>query len=108
MTNQGWSIGAVFEYDYFWKGEQKSHLSDVDNSYSDLENTQKKGYGLKGSLKLTKHAEKIDFVIEPFIRYWNIERSDMTALRYTDIVIGYGYEPKNTTVESGVNFSAKF
>jgi len=78
--DNGWSLGLAVEYDYFWKGIQKSHLSDVDASISDMENDQNDGYGLRGSIKLQKKSEKIDFVIEPFIRYWDIEKSEVSAI----------------------------
>lgn len=65
----GWSFGATVEYDIFWWGKQISHLSDAIPGLNDPENRQKKGYGARGSIKFQKKDEKIDFVIEPYIRY---------------------------------------
>ena len=99
----GWSFGATIEYDLFLWGQQNSHLSDFDPIYPDIENDQSSGYGLRGSIKFQKHAPKIgpniDFIIEPFIRYWDIDKSDE--------VLG-GYEPANKTWEYGIQLIWRF
>lgn len=93
----GWSFGATAEFDLFLWGEQNSHLSDV--GFVDIENEQDSGYGLRGSVRFQKHGEKTDFIIEPFIRYWDIDKSD--------VVLGY-YEPENETLEYGIQFIWRF
>jgi hypothetical protein len=105
---KGWSLGATIEYDIFWQGIQRSHLSNVDSALNDQKNKQKKGYGLRGSIKLKKQGDKIGFVMEPFIRYWNIDDSEITALSYDDTLIGYGYEPKNNSTEIGCKVGMTF
>lgn len=104
----GWSVGAMLEYDIFWRGKQISHLSDVSPGLGDVENDQNKGYGIRGSVKFQKKGEKLDFVIAPFIRYWNIEKSENADITYYGTYIGYGYEPKNNSTEFGIKFAAKF
>ncbi len=104
----GWSVGAILEYDIFWWGKQISHLSDLDPGLNDTENDQDKGYGWRGSIKLQKNGKEIDFVIEPFIRYWNIKKSKDADITYYGTYIGYGYEPKNNSTEFGIKFAAKF
>lgn len=103
-----WSVGAALEYDLFWRGWQKSHLSDVSLGYNDLENTQKNGYGLRASVKCQKELGSIDLVIEPFIRYWNIKQSDTASITFTGVIMGYGYEPKNNSTEYGLKIGMKF
>ena len=103
-----WAIGANLEYDLFVIGHQISHLSDVDPSLNDLDNKQNNGYGLRGSVKLIKQTESIDFVFEPFFRYWNIGKSDDANLTDEDVIVGYGYEPKNNSTEYGLKLAAKF
>lgn len=103
-----WSIGATAEYDIFWWGLQKSHLSDTSLALNDIENDQDKGYGIRGSIKLLKKCEKLNFVIEPFIRYWNIKKSKETVITYSGTIIGYGYEPKNNSIEIGCKLAVKF
>lgn len=104
----GWSIGVTLEYDYFWKGIQESHLSDVDPGLNNLENDQDDGYGLRGSIKFQKKVERLDYVIEPFVRYWDIKQSDNADITYYGTYIGYGYEPKNNSTEFGIKFALKF
>lgn len=106
--DEGWSIGATLEYDIFWKGIQKSHLSDTGLGLNDVENNQNKGFGIRGSIKLLKKAEKFDVVVEPFIRYWNIKKSEETPITYSGTIIGYGYEPKNNSTEIGCKLAIKF
>ena len=103
-----WSIGATAEFDIFWWGRQKSNLSDAGLGYADLRNKQASGYGLRGSLKLTKKSEGFDFVLEPFIRYWHIDRSNVNEVFKVGTIWGYGWEPKNETTEIGVKLAIKF
>lgn len=104
----GWSFGAIAEYNIFWWGKQISHLSDVDPGFNDLKNRQNNGYGIRGSIKLQKKVEKLDFVIEPFIRYWNIKKSKDADITYYGTYVGYGYEPKNNSTEFGIMLSVMF
>ena len=99
----GWSVGTMLEYNYFWKGIQKSHLSNVPGYY-DIENNQDEGYGFRGYIKVRNKGEKLDFVIEPFIRYWNIKDSKTT----TDPTGTTWIEPKNNSTEFGIKFALKF
>ena len=107
LTN-GWSVGLTVEYDHFWKGVQRSHLSDTGLGLNDVENDQKKGYGCRGSVKFLKKDKNMDFVIEPFIRYWNIKKSEETAITYSGTIVGYGYEPKNNSTEIGCRLALIF
>lgn len=104
----GWSLGGLIEYDYFWSGKQKSHLSNAVAAFGDLKNDQDDGYGLRGAIKFKKESDKVDFLIEPFIRYWNIEKSNESEATYQGVIIGYGYEPKNNSTEIGLNFVISF
>jgi len=104
----GWSLGGILEYDHFWIGRQKSHLSDAVAGFNDLTNDQKKGSGWRGSVKIQKKGKAVDFVIEPFIRYWNIKKSEDSNLTYAGVIVGFGYEPKNSSTEYGVKAAAKF
>lgn len=107
-SDSKWSIGLIGEYDCFIWGRQISHLSDVNSNFGDIKNTQKKGYGFRASLKIKKQSEKIDFVIEPFFRYWNIKKSEEKNIYYSGSIWGYGWEPKNNTQEIGFNISVLF
>jgi hypothetical protein len=95
----GWTLGITAEYDLFWKGEVKSHLSDAVIGYNDPENDQDSGYGLRFSLSFREQA---GLFIEPYIAYWDIDRSDLARLTQFGIPIGYAYEPGNDTTIYGL------
>ena len=103
-----WSVGAMLEYDIFWWGKQISHASDYLTGLNDPENTQDKGYGIRSSVKFQKKGEKYNFVIEPYVRYWNIKQSDDADLTLNGTKIGYIWEPKNNSTEVGVKLAVKF
>lgn len=103
-----WFAGTMFEYDYFWWGKQKSHLSDAISGLGDVENKQTRGYGVRGAVKIEKKTEKIDFIIELSIRYWNIEESKKANITFAGVAVGYGLEPKNNSLEYGLKLAARF
>ena len=92
-----WAWGGKIEVDFLAWGLQKSHLSDVGSI--DIENDQERGYGLRSSLRFRNQTEAGFMTIEPFIRYRNIEDSE----------VKYGfYEPNNNTVEFGLQLLWRF
>ena len=104
----GWAIGLKLEYDYFWKGIQRSHFSDINVGLSDIENDQNDGYGCRGSVKFLKEGMDIDFMIEPYVIYWSIEKSEDASITYAGSYVGYAWEPKNNSREYGIRFLARF
>ncbi|MFC1631767.1 outer membrane beta-barrel protein [Candidatus Omnitrophota bacterium] len=104
----GWFWGLTLEYDHFWMGEQESHLSDVNTAFDDLKNDQNTGYGLRLSTKLEGRTEAIDFIFEPFIKYWRIAESEKEAVSYAGVIWGLGYEPKNNSTEIGGKIGIRF
>jgi hypothetical protein len=99
----GWSATAKAEYDLFWSGNQYSYLSPT------VTNRQTSGYGLRGSIAFRYKGRDRDFIIEPFVTYWNIGQSKplVAPTDQTDSVLVI-YEPKNTTTEAGCKFSVSF
>ncbi len=108
QLNNGWSLGLTVEYDLFLEGKQKSRLSDVDARFSDLENDQHQGYGLRGSVRLRKKGRNVDFVMEPFIKYWDIDKSEESFITVSGSIWGYGWEPENNSTEFGIKLAAIF
>lgn len=110
VTNlgKGWSLGANVEYDLFLWGRQISYFSDIDPNYNNPENEQLRGYGVRGSISIAKKGEKMDFIIEPYIRYWNIKESNYSILTYDNIPVSYGIEPNNDSTEIGCKLSVTF
>jgi hypothetical protein len=105
----GWSIGATAEYDQLLEGRQKSRISDVESGYGDATNTQDTGFGLRGSIRIKKDVDSRYYVAEPYIQYWEIDKSDNEREMYGGVPTGYYiYEPKNTTMEIGVKLGIGF
>ena len=118
-----WTVALTLEYDLFLAGRQKSHMEDGGLTLYDsaegtwhvqdtLENNQNKGYGARGSVKVTRQSDWMDFFLEPYVRYWSIGESEMSQYSSegglnvwvysgTDVPVT-GYEPKNTTMEYGL------
>jgi len=106
-----WKIIFNGEYDIFLYGKQISHLSDGDpfipTNNDDLENEQHKGYGIRGSVKVIKDFGLVSFSVEPFVRYWNIEQSDIERA-YVDGAYSCFVEPENNSLETGVKLGLLF
>ncbi|HOG11319.1 MAG TPA: autotransporter outer membrane beta-barrel domain-containing protein [Smithella sp.] len=106
--NNGWTIGLTLEYDIFWKGVQKSYLRDANPGFNNLENDQSSGHGMRGSLLISKKIAKISFALEPYIKYWDIGKSDNKLITFNGVPWGIGWEPENNSTEVGVKFRVIF
>lgn len=107
--SNGWFFGITAEFDYFWEGKQTSYLSDVDSVlYSDAENKQKDGHGFRGSLKFQKKGEKVSCIIEPFIRYWKIDKSELDYVTWNGVANTSCWEPENESTQVGIILTAVF
>jgi len=106
--SNGWFFGITAEFDYFLEGKQTSYLSGHDPGYNDPENKQKDGYGFRGSLKFQKKGERIGYIIEPFIRYWKIDKSEIENITYNGTYLTYGWEPENKSTQIGIMFMVVF
>lgn len=99
----GWNIKLRAEYDYFLDGTVESHLGSVPGYY-DIENDQDGGHGTRVSVMFKKTGETVDFIIEPFFRYWEIHDSKQTKDPGGSIWI----EPKNKSEEFGINLALEY
>jgi len=107
--SHGWSIGADAEYDFFIRGNVTSYWGEL-GAPIDAPNVQKKGYGLRGSLKLIKSFDRFDLFFEPYVRFWHINNSDVeTKLLIVIDGVPYGLqEPDNTSLEIGSKLGVEF
>ncbi len=106
-----WTWGIHVEYDLFLDGKVKSHLSDVYPALNDLENNQDfgDGYGIRVSLRFKKKlTHKLSLSVEPFVRYWDIEDSDISTITINGRPFADGYEPANNTTSYGLRGSFIF
>lgn len=109
LLTERWIWGIRMEYDLFWRGRVRSHLSDVNPLFDNVDNIQDSGFGARGSIYFHRMSnEYISISIEPFIRYWNIKDSDTVPVTATGVLIGTGKEPANWTIESGLQISLVF
>lgn len=104
----GWTFKPAAEYDYLVRGYQESRLSEAVAGLSDLNNTQESGYGLRASFMAATvwNGRPVEF--GPFVRYWNIDDSDVQPVSFRGVTVGGGYEPANETVEAGVALKIGF
>ena len=101
--NWSWSLNA--EYDLFLGGNVKSHLSDVHPAFDDVENDQDfgDGYGVGFSIMINrKISERFGLSFEPYIKYWDIDQSNVSFWTVQDIPIASGIEPANETTAIGL------
>lgn len=106
-----WTWGLTAEYDLFWSGKVKSYFSDVDPGLNDPKVDQDfgDGYGLRFSVRFEREfARNYALSIEPYIRYWDIDKSDTETLSYYGTPIAYVYEPENETISYGLRLSFEF
>ncbi len=76
--------------------------------FRDIENRQKEGYGLRGSITFAKKYSRMAFEFGPFVRYWDIKESEADKLFFNGRFIGFAFEPKNTSTEVGIKVGVKF
>lgn len=103
-----WSVGFNIEYDLFLDGTQESHLEDVSSALNTLENDQNNGYGVRGSIQLVRQADTWNLLVEPFIRYWNVDESTIATITCGGTPCAAGYEPNNESTEYGVKVGTRF
>jgi len=129
-----WALELSMEYDWLVFGKLTSHFDQAGFilpgtgsaagkmlSIEKMENDQDEGFALRASAKIVKKQEPFDIIVEPFIRYWDIQASDPARFnaiatdgsRYyftkgytTDVV--ENYEPKNVTIEYGLRMGIRY
>ncbi len=109
QLGQSWRLELSAEYDWFIHGEQRSNLSDAGVGLGDLKNNQNRGYGMRGSMKLIKESNQLNFFVEPFARYWHIKDSELgiSGVGSAGLVV-IGLEPENKTEEYGLKLGVQF
>ncbi|MBF0485318.1 MAG: hypothetical protein HQL16_02265 [Candidatus Omnitrophica bacterium] len=101
-----WGVGTNLEYDQLLKGTQRSYEQTPTEPF--ITNTQKHGYGVRGSIRISRDFNNMTLNFEPFFRYWDIDKSDV-VLTGCDAGGCYGaQEPLNVTREIGVKLGIKF
>jgi len=105
VTDTDWSWGMSLEYDLFLSGKVKSHLSDAFPAFDDVENDQDfgDGYGVGFSIMICrKIGDRFGLSLEPYIKYWDIDKSNVSFWTVRDIPVASGIEPANETTAIGL------
>jgi hypothetical protein len=89
-----WSIGGRAEFDLLLYGMQISEILGTD-----FKNRQDSGYGFLVCIDIIKRCDNLNFKIRPFVRYWNIEESDIDS----GVI-----EPENVTTQYGMQLIFEF
>ena len=103
-----WSAALTLEFDWLMYGKQRSHLGDAVSGLNTVDNDQHDGYGARASVKVVKSNPAFDFFAEPFVRYWDINDSQVSAVLYNSQIVGTGVEPANTSVEAGLRLGIQY
>jgi hypothetical protein len=95
-----WLLGLGGEFDVLLVGLQISGIPESATDLSTVKNWQWPGFGARGSLELRHRTQALDFAIAPFIQYWWVDDSSVSS--------GGWYEPRNNTLQYGVNLIWRF
>lgn len=106
--DNGWAVDGNVEYDIFLRGYVNSHLSDASPTAPNFTNTQSSGYGVRGSIDISKKYGQFTYVAGLFDRYWNVDNSDTVLFNVPSVGIVGFYEPKNNSNEVGLNLGVRF
>lgn len=99
-VNDRFGLGWDLEYDFFWYGKVKSHLSDTSSSNPDVVNTQAAGYGYRAMIEFKFLTELGSIFVKPYYQWWSLENSDRAPYINNQVLI----EPKNSSSMGGVIF----
>jgi hypothetical protein len=95
-----WLLGLGGEFDVLLVGLQISGIPESPVDPSSVKNWQWPGFGARGSLELRHRTESLDLAIAPFIQYWWVDESSVSS--------GGWYEPRNNTLQYGLNLVWRF
>lgn len=95
-----WLLGLGGEFDLLLIGLQISGIPESATDPSTVKNWQWPGFGARGTLELRHKAQALDLAVAPFIQYWWIDDSSTSS--------GGWYEPRNNTLQYGVNLVWRF
>lgn len=95
-----WLLGLGGEFDLLLLGLQVSGFAESETDSSTVKNWQWPGFGARGILELRYKTQTLDLAAAPFIQYWWIDDSSESS--------GGWYEPRNNTLQYGVNLIWRF
>ncbi len=108
-TKIGGANTFTFSGQYNWVvgGDAKSKFSDIDPEFPDLKMDIPGGRGFEASAIVGFPVGRTQVRVGPFVRRWNIDRSETLTFEEEDEVIEL-FEPANKTTELGLRLSLAF
>ena len=103
----GLSLAVSGQYNHVFGGTSTSRFSQLDPEFPDLELDLNGGSGLEVSAIVSIPVGGSEIRVGPFLRRWNIERSDSFVVSEDDLELEV-FEPDNKTTEAGVRLSFAF
>lgn len=102
------TVSFSAEYDFIVSSRFKTQLSDVDRSLPNLDLGGRGGHGVQVSATITRPiGRRRALEIGPFLRHWDVERSDSYRLTVPGATVEF-FEPDNRTTEWGLRVGFRF
>ena len=87
-----WALQLTCEFDFLIQGRSTRHYEELgpliisaDDGSGHIPNAMEfdhdKGYGWRVAVKFLRSAEEVDLFIEPFVRFWKLDDSDIEQFR---------------------------
>ena len=113
---EGWRIAANSEYDYLAWGRITNYSASFSSgthllSVPEFNNTLRHGYGIRGSVKITKEGDTVNYFIEPYVQFWEINASNTVTATAHDNGVAFrvdNREAKSRTLETGARVGVEF
>lgn len=106
-TGSGLTFWPNVEFDTLLYGHVNSRFRNFDPLSKNLENRQKRGYGIRSELMVGQKLDDFSWQVGPFVRYWDIEDSELD-LNPTGPNAGFYLEPQNTRLQTGAALRVQF
>lgn len=114
-TSNDYEVSLNIEYDSLLKGYERDDYANFDEftlpqdgyTNQNLRFTFNHGWGFRSSLKFLKHLSSVDIYLQPYMRYWHINASQVAS----GSVLGGDFTAtanKNTTIEAGSSLGVQF
>ena len=95
------------QYNWVVSGAAKSKFSKVDPEFPDIEVDLNEGHGFEASATLSVPVGRHALGFGPFVRHWNIKRSESVTFSDEESIATF-FEPKNRTTEAGLRLTFAF
>ena len=95
------------QYNWVANGTSKSKFSESDFEVPDVNLDLNGGHGVEASAMLSVPIGGNALSFGPFVRHWNLDRSESATFTEDDLVAEF-FEPRSRTTEVGVRLSFEF